>query len=78
MSQETESRKKDEELTGSDLPNADGKVSDEDVNAIDDDKSGKPTGQDRSTENYEETEPRDGVGAVQRRSDDESDVFHSK
>ena len=68
---------KDEELTGSDLPNADGSVSDEDVNAITDDGNGKAGGQDHSAEDYEESEPNDGVGAVQRRSDTQSDIYHS-
>jgi hypothetical protein len=56
--------KKDEELTGRNLPDGDGTVSDEDVHAIDG-KSDKPTGQDHSTENYGETMPTEGVGAIQ-------------
>lgn len=52
--------------TGRDLPNGDGMVSDEDVNAIGQaNKDGKPIGQDHSLENYEDSEPRDGVGAIQ-------------
>ena len=43
MGQET-LRKKDEELTGRDLPNATGEVSQEDVNTItDENRNGKPT-----------------------------------
>ena len=68
-------RQKDEELTGRDLPNADGTVSDEDVNAIDDDGFGK-TGQDHSLDNYGETLPESGVGGVQDASDTTSDVAH--
>jgi hypothetical protein len=68
-------RQKDEELTGRDLPNADGIVSDEDVNAIDDEGRGK-TGQDHSLDNYEETLPDGGVGAVQDGSDTTNDVAH--
>lgn len=64
--------------TGSDLPNADGNVSDEDVNKITDDGSDKPTGQDHSTENYGETMPDSGVGAIQDNSDTESDIAHIK
>jgi hypothetical protein len=60
--------------TGSDLPNADGVVSDEDVNKITDDKSDKPAGRDHSTEDYQ-SEPGDGVGAVQDYSDTSSDLY---
>ena len=67
--------KKDEELTGTDLPNADGTVSDEDVNAIGDKGRGK-TGQDRSLDNYGETFPDDGVGGVQDESDPTTDIAH--
>ena len=68
-------RRKDEELTGRDLPNADGTVSDEDVNAIADKAKGK-TGQDHSLDNYGETFPDDGVGGVQNESDPTSDIAH--
>ena len=67
-------RRKDESATGRDLPNADGQVSDGDVNAIDDDGRGKKTGQDHSLDNYGETMPDEGVGAVQDNSDTTSDV----
>lgn len=73
MGQDTQ-RKKDEELTGRDLPNADGQVSDEDVNAIDRQSRRRKGGQDHSTENYADTEPNDGVGAVQDSSDTMSDI----
>ena len=74
MGQET-LRKKDEELTGRDLPNATGEVSQEDVDAITDEKrDGKPIGQDHSTDNYGETEPDSGVGAIQDYSDATSDI----
>ena len=72
MGQET-SRIKDEDATGRDLPNSDGTVSDEDVNAITDRGRGK-TGQDHSTERHERTEPKDGVGGVQESSDTTSDI----
>ena len=72
--EKTEERKEDEALTGRDLPNADGTVSDEEVNAITDTSKGKETGQDHSTENYEETMPEGGVGGVQDHSDTTSDV----
>ena len=67
-------RKKDESATGRDLPNADGQVSDEDVNAIDETGKGKKTGQDHSTEHHSETMPNGGVGAVQSRFDSASDA----
>jgi len=66
--------KKDEELTGSDIPGGTGKVSDEDINAITDDGSGKKTGQDHSLENYGESMPDSGVGAIQDNSDTTSDI----
>ena len=68
-------RRKDEELTGRDLPNADSVVSDEDVNAIDNHGTGR-AGQDHSLENYEDSLPDDGVGGVQDASDTTSDVAH--
>lgn len=71
MAQET----KDTIETGSNLPDSDGTISDEDINAIDD-GCGKsaPTGQDHSTENRENQIPDSGVGAVQNASDTTSDV----
>lgn len=63
--------------TGSNLPEGDGTVSDGQVAAV---KRGgvnaKPgeTGQDHSLENYAESLPDDGVGAVQDASDTTSDV----
>ncbi|MCU1288799.1 MAG: hypothetical protein JWN60_1028 [Acidobacteria bacterium] len=67
-------RRKDEELTGSDIPGGTGEISDEDINAIDEDLAGKPTGQDHSTENYGESMPDGGVGGVQNHSDPTSDI----
>ena len=61
-------RKKDEDATGRDLPNADGMVSDEDVNAIDN-KGGGKTGQDHSLDDHELAAPAEGVGSVQDSSD---------
>lgn len=72
--EENRRNEKDTIKTGSDLPNADGTVADEDVNKITDDGNDKPTGQDHSTENYEDSEPTDGVGTVQDYSDTESDI----
>ncbi|MEJ7622848.1 MAG: hypothetical protein WKF34_02540 [Pyrinomonadaceae bacterium] len=69
-----EERKQDDHITGSDLPKGDGGVGDEQVNAIDDDRKGKPTGQDHSAETDDRREPADGVGGVQDSSDTTSDV----
>jgi len=75
MAQEQDAApKKDEELTGSDIPGGTGEVSDEDINAITDDGSGKKTGQDHSLEDYGESMPDSGVGAFQDNSDTTSDV----
>ena len=63
--------------TGSDIPGGDGTISDEDMNAIDPDHDkGKPIGQDHSLENYEDSEPTSGVGAIQNSSDTSSDIAH--
>lgn len=71
MGQE-QARKKDEELTGRDLPNSDGTVSDEDVNAID--RGDGKGGQDHSLENHGETIPEQGVGGIQNANDTTSGV----
>ena len=71
-------RNEDEEGSGK-VTSGEGLVSDEDMAAItDDDVTGKPTGQDHSTENYGETEPDHGVGAVQDHSDTTSDIARIK
>jgi hypothetical protein len=71
----THGREKDEDATGRDLPNADGTVSQEDMDAIGQkNREGKPTGQDHSLDNYGETFPDHGVGAVQNENDPTSDV----
>lgn len=67
---------KDTTATGRNLPNGDGTVSDEDVQAITGENDDRPTGQDHSTENYENTMPTSGVGAVQNENDATSDVAH--
>jgi hypothetical protein len=79
MGQETKAwRNEDEESTGRYTP-GEGLVSDESLKAITgDDKKGKPTGQDHSTENYGETEPDHGVGHVQDHSDTSSDIARIK
>jgi hypothetical protein len=71
--QQDRGRIKDEDATGRDLPNTDGTVSDEDVNAITDRGRGK-TGQDHSTERHEVTDPEGGVGTIQDSSDTTSDI----
>ncbi len=63
--------------TGTELPNADGSVSDEDVQAITEENQDRPTGQDHSTEDIANREPTEGVGAIQDNSlirDDVADI----
>lgn len=64
--------------TGSDLPHGDGTVSDEDTNKITEGQkpSDKPIGQDHSLDNYEDSEPRDGVGAIQSSSLIKENIAH--
>ncbi len=70
-------RAKDTTATGRDIPGGDGTVSDEDVNALDPNRDdGKPIGQDHSLENYETSEPRDGVGAIQSSSLIKENIAH--
>lgn len=65
--------------SGSNLPGGDGTVSDEQIHEVErggvNAKTGK-TGQDHSLENYEDSEPESGVGAVQDYSDTTSDIAH--
>ena len=65
--------------SGRNLPDGDGTVTDEQVHAVErggvNAKEGA-TGQDHSLENYEDSEPESGVGAVQDYSDTTSDVAH--
>jgi hypothetical protein len=79
MGQETKAaRNEDEERTGKHTP-VEGLVSDEDMESItDENRDGKPTGQDHSTENYGESEPDHGVGHVQDHSDTSSDIARIK
>lgn len=65
---------KDTTDTGRDIPGGDGTISDEDMHALGG-KKGKG-GQDHSLENYEDSEPTGGVGAVQDYSDTTSDIAH--
>lgn len=74
MAQEDTRRKKDEELTGRDMPSGDGTIGDEQVHAISDEGDDKPTGQDHSTEDHRKTQPTGGVGAIQDENDMMSDV----
>lgn len=63
--QQNTSHERADHISGSDRPSGDGTVGDEQVNAITDDSSGKPTGQDHSTEHHERQAPTEGVGAIQ-------------
>ena len=74
MAQENTQPKKDEELTGSDIPGGDGTVSDEQMRAISGENDDRPTGQDHSTENHAQTMPEEGVGAIQNDNDSSSDA----
>lgn len=67
---------KDTTDTGRDIPGGDGTVSDEDVKKIDGDAGDKPIGQDHSLENYEDSEPTSGIGAIQDYSDTGADIAH--
>jgi hypothetical protein len=72
--EQTHDRKKDESETGRDMPGGDGGVGDEQVNAIGNEPTGQPIGQDHSTENHEMTDPDHGVGEFQDREDTASNV----
>ena len=63
--------------TGSDIPGGDGTISDEDMHAIDGGGKRKKIGQDHSLENYEDSEPTSGVGAIQNSSDTTTDIYHA-
>ena len=64
--------------TGSDLPHGDGTVSDEDTKKITQGQKlpTKPTGQDHSLDNYEDSEPTSGVGAIQSSSLIKENIAH--
>lgn len=64
--------KHDDLETGIDLPNADGQVADEDITGLAG-RTGKG-GQDHSLDNYADTIPDHGVGAIQDNSDTTTDV----
>ena len=74
MTPENTEKKKDEELTGRDLPTGDGTVSDEDMQAITGENDDRPTGQDHSTDHHERQAPTEGVGAIQSENDTTSDI----
>jgi hypothetical protein len=63
--------------TGHDLPNADGQVADEDITGLAG-RHKRKGGQDHSLDNYGETMPDHGVGAVQDNSDTTTDIYHEK
>lgn len=60
--------------TGQQEPRGSGFVSEEDIQDISEDNADAPTGQDHSLDNYGESEPESGVGAVQNHSDRTSDI----
>ena len=61
----TDERKPMESETGTDKPSGDGGVGDEQVDRIGRDDSGRPMGQDHSTDMTTDREPTEGVGAIQ-------------
>jgi len=63
--EQTHERLPQESQTGRNMPSGDGDVGDEQVNRIGKDGSGRPTGQDHSTDMTTDRDPVDGVGAVQ-------------
>lgn len=63
--------------TGSNAAHGDGTISDEDMNQISGGKKRQKIGQDHSLENYEDSEPTSGVGAVQNSSDTSTDIYHT-
>lgn len=67
-----------DERSGRDIPGGTGEVSDEDINAISEATGDgeKEIGQDHSTENYGDSFPDSGVGAIQNASDTTSDIAH--
>ena len=69
----TERRRRIDHITGSDLPESDGQVSDEDVEG-DEAREGKPIGQDHSTDREGDAMPDSGVGKIQDDSDTGSDI----
>lgn len=62
--------------TGSDLPKSDGMTSDEGFNRIAGKKDDRPIEQDHSLDNYEDSEPTSGVGAIQSSSLIKENVAH--
>ena len=64
--------------TGQQEPRGSGFVSDEDIEDISEENENAPTGQDHSLDNYGESEPTGGVGAVQDYSDTTSGIARIK
>jgi hypothetical protein len=62
--------------TGSDLPKGDGTLSDEGFDRISGKSDNRSTGADHSLDNYEDSEPRDGVGAIQSSSLINENIAH--
>lgn len=76
----TPRQREEDERYGRDIPGATGDVSDEDLKAIsnettaDETEIGMSGGQDHSTENYGDSFPDHGVGAVQNAHDPTQDI----
>ena len=68
--------KHDDLETGIDLPNADGQVGDDDINGLAGRDRRVKGGKDHSLDNYADTIPDHGVGAIQDNSDTTTDIVH--
>jgi hypothetical protein len=67
-------RESDESATGRDRPGGDGTVGQEQINAIGEQRSDAPTGQDHSTDREETPNENWGVAAIQDREDRTSGI----
>ena len=65
-----------DEMSDRELQSRRGTLSDEDVQAISGENDDRPIGQDHSLENYEDSEPTDGVGAIQDSSLIKENIAH--
>ena len=74
--EQDEMTEQEKAASGRDLPNRGGAVSDEDLDKTSGDADDKPTGHDHSLDNYEDTMPDEGVGAVQDASTIKDGVAH--
>lgn len=75
MGQELDNeRRLTNEETADNLPEGDGGVSDEAIQAVKGENDDGPIGQDHSTDHHERQMPESGVGAIQSQNDTRSDI----